>query len=209
MDPVYNKIIISKKVYINFSHIDTNINNKLLDILKNDIENKCITEGFVKNNSVKIIRNSSGLVIDDKVCFDITLECMVANPVESMKFICKVKSITKVGIRAEIDVPDNPFIIFLARDHHYNNSEFSKINENDYITVRVLGQRFELNDTNISVIAEFIELNVKEQIKKELNNIEYVQSDKFSNIKDIDEGEKIKIKIKKSAAKSLKNLQVN
>lgn len=209
MDPVYNKIIISKKVYINFSQIDKNINNKILDILKNDIENKCITEGFVKNNSVKIIKHSSGLVIDDKVCFDITLECMVANPVESMKFICKVKSITKVGIRAEIDDPDNPFIIFLARDHHYNNNEFSKINENDYITVRVLGQRFELNDTNISVIAEFIELNVKEQIKKELNNIEYVQSDKFSNIKDIDEGEKIKIKIKKSAAKSLKKLQVN
>ena len=33
MDPVYNKIIISKKVYINFSHIDKNINNKLLNIL--------------------------------------------------------------------------------------------------------------------------------------------------------------------------------
>ena len=209
MDPVYNKIIISKKVYINFSHIDKNINSKLLNILKNDIENKCITEGFIKNNSIKILKNSSGLVQDDTVCFNITLECMVANPVQSMKFICKVKSITKVGIRAEIDDPDNPFIIFLARDHHYNNTEFSKIKEDDYITVRVLGQRFELNDTNISVIAEFIELNVKEQIKKELNNIKYVQSDKFSNVQDIDGGEKIKIKMKKSTAKSLKNLVVN
>ena len=209
MDPVYNKIIISKKVYINFSHIDKNINNKLLNILKNDIENKCITEGFIKNNSIKIIKNSSGLLQDDNVCFNITLECMAANPVESMRFICKVKTITKVGIRAEIDDPDNPFIIFLARDHHYNNAEFSKIKEDDYITVRVLGQRFELNDTNISVIAELIELNVKEQIKKELNNIEYVQSDKFSNVKDIEDGEKIKIKIKKSTAKSLKNLSVN
>lgn len=209
MDPVYNKIIISKKVYINFSHIDKNINNKLLNILKNDIENKCITEGFIKNNSIKILKNSSGVVQDNTVCFNITLECMAANPVQSMKFICKVKSITKVGIRAEIDDPDNPFIIFLARDHHYNNTEFSKIKEDDYITVRVLGQRFELNDTNISVIAEFIELNVKEQIKKELNNIKYVQSDKFSNVQHIDDGEKIKIKMKKSTAKSLKNLVVN
>jgi hypothetical protein len=177
--------------------------------LKSDIENKCITEGFIKNNSIKILKNSSGLVQDNTVCFNITLECMAANPVQSMKFICKVKSITKVGIRAEIDDPDNPFIIFLARDHHYNNTEFSKIKEDDYITVRVLGQRFELNDTNISVIAEFIELNVKEQIKKELNNIKYVQSDKFSNVQHIDGGEKIKIKMKKSAAKSLKNLVVN
>jgi|TARA_B110000858_G_scaffold57183_2_gene66662 DNA-directed RNA polymerase subunit E'/Rpb7 len=209
MDPVYNKIIISKKVYINFSHIDKNINNKLLNILKNDIENKCITEGFIKNNSIKILKNSSGVVQDNTVGFNITLECMAANPVQSMKFICKVKSITKVGIRAEIDDPDNPFIIFLARDHHYNNTEFSKIKEDDYITVRVLGQRFELNDTNISVIAEFIELNVKEQIKKELNNIKYVQSDKFSNVQHIDDGEKIKIKMKKSTAKSLKNLVVN
>ena len=177
--------------------------------MKNDIENKCITEGFIKNNSIKILKNNSGLVQDNTVCFNIILECMAANPVQSMKFICKVKSITKVGIRAEIDDPDNPFIIFLARDHHYNNTEFSKIKEDDYITVRVLGQRFELNDTNISVIAEFIELNVKEQIKKELNNIKYVQSDKFSNVQHIDGGEKIKIKMKKSTAKSFKNLVVN
>jgi len=209
MDPIYNKIIISKEIYINYSHIDKNINTKLLNILKNDIENRCITEGFIKNNSIKIIKNSSGLIYDDSVSFNIIFECMAANPVESMKFICKVKSITKVGIRAEIDNPDNPFIVFLARDHHYNNVEFSKIKEDDYISVRVLGQRFELNDTHISVIAELIEINVKEQIKKELNNIEYIQSDKFSNVKDIDDGEKIKIKIKKSTAKSLKNLSVN
>ena len=209
MDPIYNKIIKLKEIYINYSHIDKNINTKLLNILKNDIENRCITEGFIKNNSIKIIKNSSGLIYDDSVSFNIIFECMAANPVESMKFICKVKSITKVGIRAEIDNPDNPFIVFLARDHHYNNEEFSKIKEDDYISVRVLGQRFELNDTHISVIAELIEINVKEQIKKELNNIEYIQSDKFSNVKDIEDGEKIKIKIKKSTAKSLKNLSVN
>lgn len=207
MDSIYNKIISSRQIYLPYSHIDKNIHNKLLNLLKNDIENKCIVEGYIKNNSTNIIRYSSGLIYQDFVCFDVVFECLIANPVESMKFICKVKSITKIGIRAEIDDDDNPFVIFLARDHHYNNSGFSKIKEEDYITVRVLGKRFELNDPNISVIAEFLEINLKENIKKELDKVPYIESDKFTKVgNDLEEQEpeKIKLKIKKSKLKSLK-----
>ena len=67
---------------------------------------------------------------------------------------CIAKNITKAGIRAKIDDKFNPLIIFIARDHNYRSNKFSEIKENDEIKVRVLGQRFELNDEHISVIAE-------------------------------------------------------
>jgi len=106
------------------------------------------------------------------VLFDVIYDCLVANPVESMVFDCIVKSITKVGIRAELEEEVSPFIIFIARDHHYNNDLFSKINEGDIITVRVIGQRFELNNKFISIIAELININSYDTTNLESENPE-------------------------------------
>jgi len=47
-------------------------------------------------------------------------------------------------------------VIFIARDHHFQNAYFNNINESDIIHIRVIGQRYELNDKFISVIAEII-----------------------------------------------------
>mgnify|MGYP007000347125 len=60
-----------------------------------------------------------------------------------------------------------PLIIFIARDHHYKNPElFSSIKESDEIIVKIIGQRFELNDPAISVIAELIDFEKKIKKKK-------------------------------------------
>ena len=40
--------------------------------------------------------------------------------------------------------------------NHYNNNYFSSIQEGDKVNVRVIGQRFELNDKFISIIGELI-----------------------------------------------------
>jgi hypothetical protein len=70
---------------------------------------------------------------------------------------CVAKNITKAGIRAESanDVP-SPIIVFLAKDHHFNLAQFAEVQEGDKINVRVIGQRFELNDKYISIIAELV-----------------------------------------------------
>jgi hypothetical protein len=47
-------------------------------------------------------------------------------------------------------------VVFIAKDHHYNVSHFADIQEGDKINVRVVGQRFELNDKYVSIIGELI-----------------------------------------------------
>ena len=79
---------------------------------------------------------------------------------------------------AEINDLVSPFIIFIARDHHFNNELFSKINENDIINIRVLGQRYELNNKFISVIAELVDINNYETSKTELENTEPINPNK-------------------------------
>tara|TARA_Y100000389_G_scaffold94271_1_gene90918 strand:- start:581 stop:1177 length:597 start_codon:yes stop_codon:yes gene_type:complete len=149
--------IICKRLVINFNQVDQNIKATLLKKLKFEIEGKCNIEGFIKNNSINIISYSCGVLKSDSIVFDVVFECLICYPVEGMIISCKVKDITKAGIRCLLPNDDKTLMIFIARDHHYNSYKFSQINVDDEIKVKVLGQRFELNDDFISVIAELYE----------------------------------------------------
>ena len=48
----------------------------------------------------------------------------------------------------------SPLVIFIARDHHNFNDAFNNTKEGDIINVTIIGTRFELNDSYISVMAE-------------------------------------------------------
>ena len=156
---IYTKQIINEKIKLKFSQVDSNLENIIKENIKMKIEGKCIIHGYVKTDSIKIIQYSCGELFSDYILFDVIIECLISQPFESMILKCKVISITKVGLKCHIEDEDskNPYLIFVARDHNYSNENFSKISINDYINVRVIGHRFELNDTFISVIAELVE----------------------------------------------------
>lgn len=164
---IYNSCMIEKKVVLNVNQIGENIVNLILNKLKGTYEGKCIDEGYIKKESIKLIRYSSGLVKNNNVIFDVVFECDSCTPIEGMIINCNVKNITKAGIRAEVDSEgQSPIVIFIARDHHYNNKQFNELKEGEKIEVRVIGQRFELNDTFVSVIGELVSkkkprLNIK------------------------------------------------
>lgn len=163
---VYSKQLLSRKVNLPIRQIGSNLKDTLIKTIANKIEGKCQIEGYIKPGTCNIITYSSGNVKSDKVEFNLAFECMVCIPVEGMMMSCVAKQITKAGIRAEINEEPSPVIIFIARDHHHTNKQFSKIKENDTITVKVIGKRFELNDTYVSVIAELVEdVSIKKKIK--------------------------------------------
>ena len=119
-------------------------------------EGICIKEGYIKPNSINLMSYSCGELYSNNVQFQVIYECLLTNPVESMELNCIVRSITKIGIRAELNDDYNPFLIFIARDHHYNNEYFNTIKQNDIINVKVIGQRYELFDKYISIIGEYV-----------------------------------------------------
>ena len=83
---------------------------------------------------------------------------------------CEAKNITKAGIRAESsEEKPSPVVVFVTRDHHYASQQFSDINEDDKFVARVIGQRFELNDKYVSIIAELVEkkdYEIQEQLQQ-------------------------------------------
>lgn len=155
---IYSRSLITRSVVLPIVTIGKNIKETIEKCIAINFEGKCIVEGFVKPDSSKIVTYSSGVVQGTNIKFEVVFECQICCPVEGMLIPCVAKNITKAGIRAESDeeIP-SPIIVFIMRDHHYMSKYFSSINENDKIMVRVIGQRFELNDKYVSIIGEAVE----------------------------------------------------
>jgi DNA-directed RNA polymerase subunit E'/Rpb7 len=155
---VYSRCMLTRKIVLPISTIGKTLKENIEENIKATFEGKCVVEGYVKPHSSKIITYSSGVIQGgNKVTFEVVFECDVCFPVEGMIILCVAKNITKAGIRAESanDVP-SPIVVFLAKDHHFNSTQFAEVKEGDKINVRVIGQRFELNDKYISIIAELV-----------------------------------------------------
>jgi len=154
---IYSRSLITRRITVPIVNIGKNVQQTIEKIIANQIEGKCIVEGFIRPGSTKIITFSSGLVKATSILFDVVFECYVCFPVEGTLIQCIAKNITKAGIRGESrDETPSPIVVFVMRDHHYNSPLFASIKEGDTFTARVMGQRFELNDTFVSIIAELI-----------------------------------------------------
>ena len=69
---------------------------------------------------------------------------------------CIAKNVTRAGIRAMIDSNVTPVVIYVARDHHFKDEYFESVEVGNILRVKVIGQRFELNDKHISIIGELV-----------------------------------------------------
>ena len=158
LQSIYSRCLLTRKIVLPINVIGKNLDDVIENYIQNNFEGKCVVEGYVKPNSSKIIRYSSGVIErGNKIIFEVVFECDICLPVEGMVMNCVVKNVVKAGVRAEVanEVP-TPVIIFIAKDHHYNMQQFNDIQVGDIINVRVIGQRFELNDKYVSVIGELI-----------------------------------------------------
>lgn len=157
-DELYSKTVLTTKVVIPFILVGSNVETTIKNTISAKMEGKCIVEGYVKPESIRIIKFSSGTLTSKYVEFEVVFECSICCPVESMQINCYAKNITQAGIRAftSLDEKKSPVVIYVSRDHHSSNSYFNSVNEKDFIRVRVIGQRFELNDKQVSIIGELM-----------------------------------------------------
>jgi DNA-directed RNA polymerase subunit E'/Rpb7 len=158
LSSIYSRSIITRTISLPITAIGKNLKQVIEEYISFHYEGKCVVEGFIKPQSTKIITYSSGTIKRGNfVSFEVVFECQVCFPVEGTNISCIAKTNTKAGITAEsADEKPSPIIVFIARDHHYYSSQFNDVKEGDKINIRVIGQRFELNDKFVSIIGELI-----------------------------------------------------
>jgi DNA-directed RNA polymerase subunit E'/Rpb7 len=129
---IFHRSVLQTKVILKINEIGKTLKQNLERKIIQKNEGKCVAEGFIRPNSVRILNYSSGNINGEYVEFKVSFECMVCYPNEDMVVECQTKMITKAGIHAEVEVEDGivPLTIFIARDHNYSNRAFSQIKEN-------------------------------------------------------------------------------
>ena len=158
MFDIFGKAMLTRTLMLSLNNVGANIKQVLEEKLKMETEGRCIKEGFVKRGSTRIVTYSCGVVnLNNMIAFEVVFEALVCCPVEGMLIECVATTITKAGIKAELpNITPSPIVLFVARDHFHKSDYFSKVKEDDEITVRVIGQRYELNDSFISIIGELV-----------------------------------------------------
>lgn len=153
---VYMKSTLETKIMLDIKEVGKNIKTNLEAKLVKRIAGKCIHEGYIQPKSIKIVKYSSGLIVNNNIEFCVLFDCMCCLPVEGMEIECTCKTITKAGIHAQvIDADGNiPITVFVARDHHHLDNRLQAIKEDSNIKVSVIGVRYELNDPYICIIAK-------------------------------------------------------
>ena len=167
---IWMKNVLTRNIVIPFKSIGGNINQNIQKKLEEKLYHKCCPEGYIKEGSINILTHSSGEIKANNGVFVVMFECLICRPVEGQVIKVQAKNITKAGIRAiYAKEQKSPITVFIARDHHYNSVEFSKVKLDDDIVIKVIGIRYELNDENISVLGE---LRIKRKPKTKVTIID-------------------------------------
>jgi DNA-directed RNA polymerase subunit E'/Rpb7 len=157
MTNIFIKNNIEYTLSIDPSLINKKIDNILRKKIKDEIEGKCIKEGYVKRDSVKILFRSPGEILtshfNGNILYHLKLQLEICNPLEGDTIDVVVRNINKMGILGESgdgDVP--PISVLLAKQHHIDNTVFESLKINHKIKVKIIGKRFEYGDTQINII---------------------------------------------------------
>ena len=145
-----NEIVLSRKN--SSASRDELINNILLDKIKENYGDRCVSNGYLDGSSIEIVERTIGKIIashlNGDIIYDVRFSANICNPIKGMEITATVENINKMGIMAKV----KPLVIVLARQHHINRKCFKNITVGQEIKLVVVGSRFELNDKEISVI---------------------------------------------------------
>jgi DNA-directed RNA polymerase subunit E'/Rpb7 len=179
---IYTNNVLYKKIIISPKYLSKNIEKYIVRKLKYQCEGKCIREGYVLEDSINIIRRSVGKTygcdFSGNITYDVVYGAKICNPFANDIIYCVVKNINKLGILGE----NGPLSIIIAKQYHTDKSIFKNIEIGDYINIKVLGKKYELNDIKISVIGQIVK-DGKIKIKKKIKIVQDNQNIEPSNDK--------------------------
>jgi DNA-directed RNA polymerase subunit E'/Rpb7 len=161
-------IFIPTKIKTNIQILPQELTNNISLVVYNKLvqkfEGKCSNYGYIKNNSIKVLKRNYGEFIKEHfngaIVISVFFSCLVCNPAQHNYLTCKVVVLNNMGIKAEYR-DENNYIIIEALIPRLtagiiSEIDLDKIKEGDIINIEVCGKRLNINDTKIDIIARAI-----------------------------------------------------
>jgi len=188
------------------NELDLDFEKTILNKIKDNYENVCSKYGYIKKNSIKIIKRSIGLVknqhFNGNTSFCVLCLAEICNPIQGSIIKCKVKNINKMGVLAEgyyDNIPILEIIIPLNSAGIKSEINIETLAKGQEIKIEVCGKKYQLFDKHISIIGraiknkeEFIKNEIKNDDEDDLNTSNKDENEDFDtfDVDQIDENEK-------------------
>ena len=135
----------------------TNFDDILLGKVKKLLEGKCSKHGYVIPDSLELLSRSMGTAEKGRFTSDFLYYLKVLgkvyNPPDGLQVEGEVIRKNKMGLYVIIK---DAIRIMVPRDLHIGNEEFDSIEIGDKIMIEIKESRFQVNDTHILSIGEFV-----------------------------------------------------
>lgn len=150
-------------ILISPNELDADFDKTILKKVKDNYENVCSKYGYIKNNSIKILKRSIGTIktqhFNGNVCFDVVCIAEICNPIQGSIIKCKVKAKNSLGLLAEgyyDKIPILEIIIPKISAGIQSEVNLDTISIGQEIKIEVCGKKYQLFDKHISIIGKAI-----------------------------------------------------
>jgi DNA-directed RNA polymerase subunit E'/Rpb7 len=150
------------------NEIGKNMEEIIYTKLKNNLENMCSKHGYIKKNSIKIIKRSIGQIkiphFNGQIVYDVQCIAEICNPAQGSIIKCRVKAKNALGLLAEgyyDNVPILQIIIPKISAGMQSEINIDTVNIGEEVNIEVCGKKFLLYDKHISIIGKVIKDKVQ------------------------------------------------
>ena len=219
-------ITFNTSIELSPSELKVNFEETVKKKIKLEYEGLCSKHGFIKPNSIHIVKRSIGIFskqhFNGNIHFDLLCNGEVCNPIKGLVVEAQIKNKNALGLLAEstIEIDDDKIpvldiIIPRKAAGILSEIDLDAVNINDTIYVMILSKKYQLNDQKIAIIGKAVkslesniddlaenkvdELNIQGQQDIETDDDVSISDDESKSEHSEEGGSEISINIKKLA----------
>lgn len=181
-------IKFNTSVQLKPKELNKNLDETIYTKLKGNLENMCSKHGYIKKNSIRIVKRSIGQLIvphfNGNVLYHLQCVAEICNPAQGSIIKCNVKAKNPMGLLAEGHYDNTPILHIIVPKLSagiQSEIDIDSVNIGDNIKIEVCCKKFLLYDKYISIIGKAI-LDKEENIQ----NIVEADDDDDKNTDDND-----------------------
>lgn len=132
------------------------IDMKILDYLKNKLEKKCSSHGYVLPDTLRLLSRSNGFFENGRftgnILYYVQAQGRVYNPAHGTVLEGKVLKKNNMGLYV---IYENAIRILVPRDLHIGDDDYDSVNVGETIRMEIRKSRFQVNDPFILSVAVY------------------------------------------------------
>ena len=162
---IKNNQILQTSLKIESKYLSKNINNIILQKLKEKYEGKCSEHGFILKDTTKLINRKLGNIVtinnSSFINYIVNYNADILYPTEGDELNIVVDRVNKMGVLGYIkfkesdDFEKSPLIIIIPNEYFTEEKrDINSITKGQKLNVKILGCRIKFGHEKIQIVAE-------------------------------------------------------